>query len=120
MRELRGLSRGRREGGTDGAIRATIRTGRGGTPAVPVPLLAVSRRRPMRISKPGDQRRELVDEALQELSGAFIRDGAIGIDEAGLEADIRLPAHDEYAQVPKNLPHMFLRDRRTDGAGRCA
>src|SRR6266852_8516864 len=74
----------------------------------------------MRISKPGDKRRELVDEALQELSGAFIRDGAIGIDEAGLEADIRFPAHDEYAQVAKNLPQMLLRDGCANGAGRCA
>src|SRR5262245_25384703 len=74
----------------------------------------------MRIDKPGDQRRELVDEAGQELSGAFVRDGAVGIDEAGLEADIRLSAHDEYAQVAKNLPQMLLRDRRTDCAGRCA
>jgi len=47
----------------------------------------------------------------------FIRDGAIGIDEAGLEADIRLAAHDEHAQIAKNLPQMLLCDRRADGAG---
>ena len=51
----------------------------------------------MRINKPGDQRPELVDEARQELSGAFIRDGAICINEARLEADIGLAAHDKYA-----------------------
>jgi len=77
----------------------------------------LSRRRRCGSAKPGDQRRELVDEALQELSGAFIRDGAIGIDEAGLEADIAC-RHDEHAQIAKNLPQMLLCDRRADGAGR--
>src|SRR6266849_7919322 len=83
-------------------------------------VYCTSRRRPVRIGKPGDKCRKLVDEAVQKLSGAFIRDGAIGINEAGLEADIRLPAHDEHAQGAKNLPQVLLCDRRTDGAGRCA
>jgi hypothetical protein len=74
----------------------------------------------VRADKPGDQRCELVHEAVEELSRAFIRDGAIAIDEARLEAHIRLAAHDEHAQVAKNLPEMLLCDRRAERAGRRA
>jgi hypothetical protein len=64
--------------------------------------------RPLRISKPGDERRELVNEAAQELARAFIRDRTVCVYEAGPEADMRLPAHDEHAQAAKNLPQMLL------------
>jgi hypothetical protein len=64
--------------------------------------------RPLRMSKSGHERCELVDKAVQELACAPA-DRTVCGNEAGLEADIRLPAHDEHAQTANNLSQMLLR-----------
>jgi hypothetical protein len=42
------------------------------------------------------------------------------VNEARLEADRGLPAHDGHAQAAKSLPQMLLRNSRAECAGRGA
>ena len=65
--------------------------------------------RPQVEDVPVQQRREPVDESLQKLPRILIGDHPVCIDQARLEGDVGLPAHDEDTQVSQNLTQVRLR-----------
>ena len=100
--------------GTDGHDTLTFRVGRDCSDWIH------ARARRHRRREARDQRGELVDEGLQESPRALVGDGAVVVDQAGLEGDIGLAAHQENAQVAEHLAQMLLRERGADRARRGA
>jgi hypothetical protein len=67
-----------------------------------------------------DQRREPVDEALQEFPRGLVADRALGVDQVRLERDIGLAAEQDHAEADHDRAQMLLRQRGADRARRRA